>query len=63
MLYVGGLNGITDIAPQATDYGHGKPAGRHSSACAVMNHPINNEGTFRDRQLLPEGLSYTRHLY
>ena len=20
-----------------------------------MNHPINNEGTFRDRQLLPEG--------
>lgn len=61
-VYVGGLNGITDIAPQATDYGHEnlRPT---LVGLRVMNHPINNEGTFRDRQLLPEGLSYTRHLY
>lgn len=61
-VYVGGLNGITDIAPQATDYGHEnlRPT---LVGLRVINHPINNEGTFRDRQLLPEGLSYTRHLY
>ena len=61
-VYVGGLNGITDIPPQATDYGH-ESLRPTLVGLRVMNHPINNEGTFHNRQLLPEGLSYTRHLH
>ncbi|MCD8317821.1 MAG: hypothetical protein LUC45_02730 [Paraprevotella sp.] len=60
-LYIGGINGITDIIPQMTEY-----KGTHLIPTLVglnvMGHPIDNEGMFHGRQLLPEGLSYTHTL-
>lgn len=57
-IYVGGINGITDITPQITDYN-----GIHLSPSLVglkiLDEPINNEGLFHGRDIIPNGLSYT----
>ena len=60
---VGGLNGITGHCPPATDYGHENLRPTLLVGLRVMNHPINNEGTFRTANYFRKGLSYTRHLY
>ena len=60
-IYAGGIHGITDIASQVTEY-KGPKLRPTLVGLRVMNQPINNEGTFRGRQLLPEGLSFTHEI-
>ncbi len=58
-IYVGGISGLTDIGPQATE--HENPNLKPMLVgLSIMNKPIGNEGIFRNRQILPGGLSYTR---
>ena len=60
-IYAGGMNGITDIPTESTDYSsaHLVPT---LMGLRIMNQTINNEGMFRGRLLFPEGFSYTRDL-
>lgn len=60
-VYVGGIEGITDIVPTITGQGTDnlEPI---LVGLRIMNQPINNEGIYKGRQLLPEGFSYTKTL-
>ena len=57
-VYVGGINGITDIPPGATDYSD-RQLRPTLVGLRVMNQSLNNEGLFHGRQLLPDGMSHT----
>lgn len=61
-VYVGGINGITDISPDITEQNTEglKPV---LVGLCIMNQPISNEGIYKDRQILPEGFSYTKELH
>jgi signal transduction histidine kinase/DNA-binding response OmpR family regulator/ligand-binding sensor domain-containing protein len=60
-VYVGSVNGITDISPETTTYPD-KTLKPYLVGLRIMNHEINNEGIFQDRQILPEGMTHTNKI-
>lgn len=60
-IYAGGMEGITDIPSETTDYSssHLVPT---LMGLRIMNQSISNEGLFHGRQLFPDGFSYTRDI-
>lgn len=60
-IYVGSINGITDVTPGITERNTAglKPV---LVGLRIMNRTIGNEGMYEGRQLLPDGLSYTKEL-
>lgn len=60
-IYVGGIDGITDIVPQITHYEKAQLPPTLIGLC-IMDQPIKNDGMFNERMVLPEGLSYTKRI-
>lgn len=60
-VYVGGMNGITDVQPAITEQTASdlKPV---LVGLRIMNRSISNEGIYEGRQILPDGFSYTKEL-
>ena len=60
-IYIGGIDGITDINPQITDYNNAVLTPT-LVGLQVMDQAINNEGLFNGRCIIPDGLSYTNKI-
>lgn len=58
-IYIGSINSIIDLPSQSTVY-ENSDASPVMVGLRVMNQPIDNKGIFNGRQLLPEGMSYTK---
>lgn len=60
-IYVGSIDGITDVTPDITEQ-HTTDQPPVLVRLRIMNRSIGNEGLYEGRQILPEGLSYTKEI-
>ncbi len=60
-VYIGGINGITELPPRCTDYGNRRLV-PSLVGLRVMDHVVDNKGLLDGRLLLPEGMSFTKTL-